>query len=243
MRRIENFAAWICRKFLRAEIEWLVAVLTAVLAGRRRDVPIRDDFRQKHPHYRQFIVDSHAPRTAPPPPNPVGPGLDWRKLRAGYAATHGRPLLPVKRRSANSHLPAGHTCNHCGAPSDYLSFNDGKKRSQLRCKVYGKLSQVQRRLRKSERAKFWCPHCGQPLYRWKVKPDATLYKCGNDHCPAYLRALAQLNHVEPRAKKRLPKNYQLLNKPRSQFQEIYHRNKYVAGLSWCHSNLSSHLTG
>lgn len=32
---------------------------------------------------------------------------------------------------------------------------------------------------------------------------------------------------EPRAKKRRPKNYQLLNKPRHVFKEIAHRNKYV----------------
>jgi hypothetical protein len=31
---------------------------------------------------------------------------------------------------------------------------------------------------------------------------------------------------EPRARKRRPKNYQLLNKPRNQFREIPHRNKY-----------------
>ena len=32
---------------------------------------------------------------------------------------------------------------------------------------------------------------------------------------------------EPRARKRRPKNYQLLNKPRHQFKEIPHRGKYV----------------
>ena len=37
------------------------------------------------------------------------------------------------------------------------------------------------------------------------------------------------NRVEPRARKRRPKNYPLLNKPRPQFREIYHRNKYRAG--------------
>ena len=35
------------------------------------------------------------------------------------------------------------------------------------------------------------------------------------------------NRTEPRAKKRRPKNYQLLNKPRHQFKEIFHRNKYT----------------
>ena len=36
---------------------------------------------------------------------------------------------------------------------------------------------------------------------------------------------------EPRARKRRPKNYQLLNKPRSQFREILHRNKYSKPLN------------
>ena len=39
------------------------------------------------------------------------------------------------------------------------------------------------------------------------------------------------NRVEPRARKRRPKNYQLLNKPRHLFQEIPHRNKYAKVLS------------
>jgi len=34
------------------------------------------------------------------------------------------------------------------------------------------------------------------------------------------------NRIEPRARKRRPKNYQLLNKPRHQFKEILHRNRY-----------------
>lgn len=39
------------------------------------------------------------------------------------------------------------------------------------------------------------------------------------------------NRQEPRARKRRPKNYQLLNKPRSQFREIPHRNKYSKPLN------------
>jgi hypothetical protein len=39
------------------------------------------------------------------------------------------------------------------------------------------------------------------------------------------------DRVEPRARKRRPKNYQLLNKPRHLFREIHHRNKYTAMLS------------
>ena len=39
------------------------------------------------------------------------------------------------------------------------------------------------------------------------------------------------NRVEPRARKRRPKNYQLLNKPRREFKEIIHRSKYRKPLS------------
>jgi len=36
------------------------------------------------------------------------------------------------------------------------------------------------------------------------------------------------NRLEPRARKRRPKNFQLLNKPRRLFKEIHHRNRYTA---------------
>ena len=39
------------------------------------------------------------------------------------------------------------------------------------------------------------------------------------------------NRVEPRAVKRRPKNYARLNKPRREYKEIFHRNKYVKALS------------
>lgn len=39
------------------------------------------------------------------------------------------------------------------------------------------------------------------------------------------------NRSEPRARKRRPKGYQLLGKPRNQFMEIAHRNRYRKGLS------------
>jgi hypothetical protein len=46
------------------------------------------------------------------------------------------------------------------------------------------------------------------------------------------------NRTEPRAKKRRPKNYQLLTQPRHTFHEAPHREKYKKTLSQCHSGLS-----
>ena len=54
---------------------------------------------------------------------------------------------------------------------------------------------------------------------------------------ALLRCLAadpvplRPDRLEPRARKRRPKNFQLLNKPRRRFREIHHRSKYVKPLS------------
>lgn len=58
-----------------------------------------------------------------------------------------------------------------------------------------------------------------------------------DQFDAFLRCLAndtvphRPNRVEPRARKRRPKNYPLLNKPRNKFKEIPHRSKYKKTLS------------
>jgi len=50
-------------------------------------------------------------------------------------------------------------------------------------------------------------------------------------CVAKLIIPHRPDRAEPRAIKRRKKNYQLLNKPRTEFREIAHRNKYAAGLS------------
>jgi hypothetical protein len=51
--------------------------------------------------------------------------------------------------------------------------------------------------------------------------EAMIYYIGRDLVP--LRP----DRLEPRAKKRRPQNYQLLNRPRGEFREIQHRSKYT----------------
>ncbi len=46
------------------------------------------------------------------------------------------------------------------------------------------------------------------------------------------------DRVEPEAVKRRPKNFARLNKPRHEFREIAHRNRYAKTLTWRHSGLS-----
>jgi len=69
----------------------------------------------------------------------------------------------------------------------------------------------------------WAAILAQPT--WEAKARQQLYQImlsylARDPLPR------RPNRVEPRARKRRPKNYPLLNRPREIFREIQHRNKY-----------------
>lgn len=76
--------------------------------------------------------------------------------------------------------------------------------------------QAQKRHRPSRKTKYFCPYCHKALYRWKEQTLVTIYKCGNDHCPAFLKALNKLN----------PSEKQLQNKKLSQFKLRYQYREY-----------------
>ena len=61
MSKIPRFAAWICSKFTKSEIEFLVKELTDILSGRNPEVKPKDDFKEKHPHWRNFFTDPRLP--------------------------------------------------------------------------------------------------------------------------------------------------------------------------------------
>jgi hypothetical protein len=66
LSRIARFVVWICSKFTKTEIEQIVVGLSDVLANRNPEVRPKDDFKEKHPNYRSFIVDPKPPLTEPP---------------------------------------------------------------------------------------------------------------------------------------------------------------------------------
>lgn len=194
MQKITRFVLWLCKKFSRAELEDLIAQLQQILSQREPEILPRDDFREQHPHYRNFYVDPQAPLTEPPNVKPAQPTLDWQQRCAQYEKIHGHTLPPVQRRGGGS-LPPACRCLHCGAPACYLYRNDGRQASQLRCKVCGGLSQIAPRHRTAPTL-YWCPYCHSALYRWKQRSDCTIYKCPNHRCPHYLQKKAALNWNE-----------------------------------------------
>ncbi len=214
MGKIARLILWLCRKFSRQELQELIEQLQPILAGREPEIQPRDDFRQQHPHYRAFYVDPLAPLTQPPTLAPPAPTLDWQQLCTHYQQDQGGPLSPVRRRAAHA-LPSACRCAHCGAPRQFLYLNDGRQASQLRCKVCGRLSQLAPRHRPAQ-TPYWCPYCHGALYRWKQRPDCTIYKCPGHRCPHYLQKLQALNW-----------NEKLLQKLRlSQFKLRYQYREY-----------------
>lgn len=66
MDQISRFIVWLCSKFSREQLEFIAKELTDMLQGRKEfPVNLKDAFREKHPNYRNFHVDSTPPLTEP----------------------------------------------------------------------------------------------------------------------------------------------------------------------------------
>jgi len=193
MKKVTRFVIWICSKFTRDEIIEIIKGLFDVLDDRNPDVKPKDDFKEKHPNYRNFHVDPNPPLAAS---EKSFPELDWKKLLAEYKLKNGRLPKPVNTKNPNTEVPKDSLCKVCSAPSQFLYFNDGKKRSQIKCKLCGSLSQVHPRNRL--KTKWFCPYCSHALYLWKQRKIVSIYKCDNDKCPHFLSHKAKLNPSESR---------------------------------------------
>lgn len=119
-------------------------------------------------------------------------------------------------------MPDGATCPHCSAPAQFLYFNDGRLRTQIRCKICNGLSQLGKQKR-TPKTRYWCPHCKHALYRWKQQELCTIYKCDYDKCPVYLRALTKLNSKERELRKTKSSQFKL----RYQYREYHFSRKQL----------------
>jgi len=213
MDKISRFVVWICSKFTLQQIEKIILQLSDILANRNHEIKPKDDFKEKHPNYRKFSVDPNPPLTSPPKKKTEK--LDWKKILADYQSKHNKIIKPVSAKDPNNKIPKFNICRHCGAPAEYLYFNDGKKRSQIKCKICANLSQIHPK--HSSKAKYYCPYCGRPLFLWKKQKFCFIYKCDYDKCELYLANLNKLNSVERLIRKTLLSQFKL----RYQFRE-YH---------------------
>lgn len=209
MSKIARFVIWICSKFTRSEIEQILAGLSDVLTNRNPEVKPKDDFKEKHPNYRIFSVDPLPPLTEPSAKQAVQPAKDYKLLLAQYQADRGKPLSPVKQRANSPKVPSLTVCALCNAPHIYIYYNDGNKRTQLKCKVCGHLFQLNQRFRKNSQSRFFCPYCNCALFKWKMRKDVTVYKCSNDNCLHRTQALNKLNPAERSLQKKRSSQFKL----------------------------------
>src|SRR4030042_289997 len=216
MSKIARFVIWICSKLTKNEIQQIITGLLDVLEDRNPEVKPKDDFKEKHPNYRNFSVDPLAPLTEPPQPKEPLRLKDYKQILASYELTHGKPLSPVKYRPTSPRVPEQMVCACCHAPHRYLYYNDGIKRTQLRCKLCHALFQVSQRFQKGKKTKYYCPYCHHALFTWKQKTEVTFYKSWNDHCPHRARRIDKLNEREKT----------LITKRSSQFKLSYQYREY-----------------
>ncbi len=65
MDRVSRFVIWICSKFNREQIERIIKDLQEILTNRNPEIQPKDDFKEKHPNYRDFYVDPNPPVKKP----------------------------------------------------------------------------------------------------------------------------------------------------------------------------------
>lgn len=179
---------WFCLRLTLNDLASVVVIFHEILSGSREDIALKPE--ESSPNYRNFRVDTERPL---PPQRSSRP--NWRELRRKHEAETGKTLLPVERRSKYV-PPKGCRCQHCDAPRKYLSINNGKLLSQVRCKVCNGVSPANERI--YDKTKYRCPHCSNALSRWHEMKLFTAYKCTSKTCPHYLKRKAQLTSDEQR---------------------------------------------
>jgi len=227
VKRIVALVGWLCRQLSLDELFTAAAIVLEVLNGDRPDIKCRDAFRLEHPHYRKFDVDPTPPLTNAPAPQRRKPTANWKTLIKEHRLRTGKDPEPVRRLDPATAVPHSTRCPNCNAPGKYIYYNDGKKRSQLRCKLCESLSQVAYHKNPANKAKYWCPYCDYALYLWKQSEILTIHKCPNDKCCRYLSAKQQLNAKECALRPDKSSQFKL----RYQYREYHFDPKYLVPAS------------
>ena len=136
------------------------------------------------PKYQKFKVDS-LPKIIS-----YNQEWDWKDLISYYKQRYNKTIKPVFRHDECT-IPSDCSCPSCNAPFEYLSWNDGKKRSQLVCKVCKTHFSNSNRFSKQYSLK--CPYCNHSLVHKKDRKHFVIHKCVNMKCSFYLNNLKKVD--------------------------------------------------
>ena len=213
MFKFKNIIIWLFKRLTREQLLELVDQILKALQDKNSNIKPKDDFKEKHPNYRNFKADPLAPLDAAEFINPL-PDLDYKELLHQYEIQKGKPLKPVKIRNNNNKVPHSLSCTHCNAPHQYIYFNNGDRKTQLKCKVCSNTFYLKPRYK--HKVKYLCPYCNKPLFLWKERDEVSIYKCGNKKCPHRISELNKLN----------PQEIELRQQRSSQFKINYQFREY-----------------
>jgi len=80
MKPVSNIVIWLCKKFNRTQLEFIVSKLQKVLEDKKSDLQPKDDFKEQHPNYRKFDVDP-LKALEKPPKGKRKLKKNWKKLQ------------------------------------------------------------------------------------------------------------------------------------------------------------------
>lgn len=156
--------------------------------------PVSDAYRRFKVNALPVIVPEHLP-------------VSFHDAKLAYEAKHHRPLVPVFRHKDRVYPAVGTVCPHCGATHEYLSFNNGVKQSQIRCKVCENTFSTIKTY--SQQIVRKCPHCGNKLSLIRSRQHFDVYKCMNHKCPHYKQELKNLSTEDRKRYKQDPSAFSL----------------------------------
>lgn len=120
---------------------------------------------------------------------------NYKELIKKYYDQKNKHLKSVKQRKQSHQVPKEITCPYCNAPHSFIYYNNGKLKSQLKCKICTGTFRIDGKFRESK-SKYFCPYCNYALFIWKRNSVVTIHKCPNDNCSHRLKAFNKLNHAE-----------------------------------------------
>ena len=95
MQNIHSLVRWFCSQLTPDELIVALTLLLEVFNGSREDFALKSQFREHHPNYRKYNVDTTPPLTAPVAPEAKPRTDDWRDLLAQHRQRNGRDICCV----------------------------------------------------------------------------------------------------------------------------------------------------
>ena len=177
-------------QYQQKQICWLINFIC-------RYIPLKQwAFDDSHsPKYQKFKIDEL--------PNIISykQEWNWKDLISYYELRYHKIIRPVFRR-VECDIPKHCTCPACDAPVDHLMWNDGKRKSQVLCKVCQTRFSPTKDSRFSKTSVLKCPHCNHSLVvPKKDRKHFIIHKCVHPKCPYYLHNLKKVD------KKHLDEDY------------------------------------